>query len=104
MTGTPLGARRIDLGLYFFRSRRGLVQGIQLLEGIPEALGSGTARALLACPKEIHEVFDLCTLLRGQGLQFLNKGLDGLSVHCVTPIARGQSGSVSWLEQAELAD
>jgi hypothetical protein len=49
MTGTPFGARRIDLGLDLPFGRRGLVQGIQLLEGLSEALASSIARPLLAC-------------------------------------------------------
>jgi hypothetical protein len=43
MTGTPLGARHIHLGLNFLCGRRGLVQSIQLLKSLSQTLGSGTA-------------------------------------------------------------
>jgi hypothetical protein len=43
MTGAPLGARRVDLGLHFFWAERWVVQRIELFEGFVQALGSRIA-------------------------------------------------------------
>ena len=81
MAGAPLGARRIDLDLHFFRGEQWLVQRIEPFECFAEALGGRIASALLAGFQEIDEIFHFRTLLGRQRLQLLDQGLNGLSVH-----------------------
>jgi hypothetical protein len=101
MTGTPLGACRIDLGLDFFRSEGRLVQGIELFEGFPEPLGGGIAHALLARFEEVHEILHLCTLFGRQRLQLLDQGASAAWAFIgITPVGRVQCGSIGWPKQA----
>jgi hypothetical protein len=44
IAGTPLCARRIDLGLHFFGRGRRLIQGIEFFESLSESLGGSIAR------------------------------------------------------------
>jgi hypothetical protein len=70
-----LGARGVDLGLDFLARQGRCVQGIELLERVPEAPGGLVACTFLAALEKVDEILDLGEPRRRQRLELLEQGL-----------------------------